>query len=174
LDTDPFVREVAAQNLQNGELMDTTATLSIMERILLLRRVPLLADLSPADLKRVAAITTEHHFLDGEIIFEQDEPGDEMYVVASGEVRVLVKNEKHDSKEVARRKVGEPVGEMSVISGSLRSATLVAAGDVHLLCLDQKSFEGLLRERPEVSLAVMRMLCERLRQATQRDDAQYD
>jgi hypothetical protein len=173
-DADPFVREVAAHKLQIGENMDTITTLSIMERILLLRRVPLLADLSPADLKRVAAIATEHHFLDGEIIFEQDEPGDEMYVLVSGEVRVLVKNENHDNKEVARRKAGEVVGEMSVISGSLRSATLAAAGDVHLLCLDQKSFEGLLRERPEVSLAVMRMLCDRLRQATQRDDAQYD
>jgi len=172
-DADPFIREVAAYKIQSGEPMDTIATLSIMERILLLRRVPLLADLSPADLKRVAAIATEHHFLDGEIIFEQDEPGDEMYVVVSGEVRVLVTNENHNDKEVARRKAGETVGEMSVISGDLRSAALVAAGDVHLLCLDQKSFEGLLRERPEVSLAVMRMLCERLRQATQRDDAQY-
>jgi HEAT repeat protein len=173
-DADPFVRKVAADKLEIGEPMDTIATLSIMERILLLRRVPLLADLSPADLKRVAAIATEHHYLDGEIIFEQDEPGDEMYVVVSGEIRVLVKNGNNKDKEVARRKVGETVGEMSVISGSLRSATLAAEGDVHLLCLDQKSFEGLLRERPEVSLAVMRMLCDRLRQATQRDDSQYD
>ncbi len=173
-DADSFVRKVAADKLQNGEPMDTIATLSIMERILLLRRVPLLADLSPSDLKRVAAIASEHHFLDGEIIFEQDEPGDEMYVLVSGEVRVLVKSGNNDNKEVARRKAGETVGEMSVISGSLRSATLTAAGDVHLLCLDQKSFEGLLRERPEVSLAVMRMLCERLRQATQREDSQYD
>jgi HEAT repeat protein len=172
-DADPFVREVAAHNLRSGEPMDTIASLSIMERILLLRRVPLLADLSPADLKRVAAIATEHHFLDGEIIFEQDEQGDEMYVVVSGEVRVLVRDGKQGEKEVARRKVGETVGEMSVISGDLRSASLVAGGDVHVLCLDQKSFEGLLRERPEVSLAVMRMLCERLRQATQREDAQY-
>ena len=173
-EADPFVREVAAQNLEIGETMDTTTSLSIMERILLLRRVPLLADLSPSDLKRVAAIATEHHLLDGEVIFEQDEPGDEMYVVVSGEVRVLVRNGDQGEKEVARRKAGETVGEMSVISGSVRSATLAAAGDVHLLCLDQKSFEGLLRERPEVSLAVMRMLCERLQQATQRDDAQYD
>ena len=154
--------------------MDTLSSLSIMERILLLRRVSLLADLSPSDLKRVAAITTEQHFLDGEVIFEQDEPGDEMYVVVSGEVRVLVRDGKKGEKEVARRKVGETVGEMSVISGSVRSATLAAGGDVHLLCLDQKSFEGLLRERPEVSLAVMRMLCERLQQATQREEAQYD
>jgi len=173
-DVDPFVREVAENKLKIGEPMDTIVTLSVMERILLLRRVPLLADLSPADLKRVAAIATEQHYLDGEIIFEQDEPGDEMYVVVSGEVRVLVEDGETGRREVARRKVGETVGEMSVISGSLRSATLAAAGDVHLLCLDQKSFEGLLRERPEVSLAVMRMLCDRLRQATQRDDAQYE
>jgi HEAT repeat protein len=173
MDADPFVREVAAQKMKKGESMDTSTTLSIMERILLLRRVPLLADLSPADLKRVAAIATEHHFLDSEIIFEQDEPGDEMYVVVSGEVCVLVADGENGNREVARRKVGETVGEMSVISGSVRSASLVAAGDVHLLCLDQKSFEGLLRERPEVSLAVMRMLCDRLRQASHREDAQY-
>jgi HEAT repeat protein len=172
-DTDPFVREVAAHKLRIGESMDTIATLSIMERILWLRRVPLLADLSPADLKRVAAIATERHFWDGEVIFEQNEPGDEMYVVISGEVRVLVTSGDNGEREVARRKAGETVGEMSVISGSVRSATLAASGDVHLLCLDQKSFEGLLRERPEVSLAVMRMLCERLRQASQREDAQY-
>jgi HEAT repeat protein len=173
-DADIFVREVATHKLQNGESMDTIATLSVMERILWLRRVPLLATLSPTDLKRVAAIASEHHFLDGEIIFEQDEPGDEMYVVVSGEVRVLVSSEGKGDREVARRKSGETVGEMSVISGSLRSATLAAAGDVHLLCLDQKSFEGLLRERSEVSLAVMRMLCERLRQVSQKDDAEYD
>jgi hypothetical protein len=173
-DADPFVREIAAHKLIIGETMDTITTLSIMERILLLRSVPLLADLSPTDLKRVAAIASEQHFLDGEIIFEQDEPGDEMYVVVSGEVRVLVRSGEDGDREVARRKVGETVGEMSVISGSLRSASLVAAGDVHLLSLDQKSFEGLLRERPEVSLAVMRMLCDRLQQVTQRENALYD
>lgn len=173
-DADSFVREVAGQKLKNGGTMDTVTSLSIMERILLLRRVSLLADLSPAELKRVAAITSENHFLDGEVIFEQDEPGNEMFVVASGEVRVLVKGGENGDREVARRTVGETVGEMSVISGSLRSASLVAVGDVHLLRLDQKSFEGLLRERAEVSLAVMRMLCERLRQASQREDAHYD
>ncbi len=173
-DADEFVRGIAAHNLGIGKVMDTTASLSIMERILLLRRVPLLADLSPGDLKHVAAIATEHHFMDGEVIFEQDEQGDEMYVVVAGEVRVMIANGDDKDREVARRKVGETVGEMSVISGSVRSAKLVASGDIHVLCLDQKSFEGLLRERPEVSLAVMRMLCDRLRQVTQREDTQYD
>ena len=99
---------------------------------------------------------------------------DEIYVVVSGEVRVLVSSRENGDREVARRKVGETVGEMSVISDSLRSASLFAVGDVHMLCLDQKSFEGLLRERPEVGLAAMRMLYDRLRQVSQREDAQYD
>jgi CRP-like cAMP-binding protein len=54
---------------------------------------------------------------------------------------------------------------MSLISGDTRIASLVAASDVQVLCLDRMSFESLLRERPEVSLAVMRVLCERLKQA---------
>ena len=44
---------------------------------------------------------------------------------------------------------------------------LAAAGGGRLLCLDQKHFEGLLRERPETSLALMRVLCERLREAVE-------
>jgi len=51
---------------------------------------------------------------------------------------------------------------MAIISREPRNASLVAAGDVRMLCIDQKSFESLLRERPEISLAVMRVLCARL------------
>ena len=56
--------------------MDTLATLSIMERILFLRRVPLFSDLPPAELKQVAAITNEQYYLDGEVIARQGEPGE--------------------------------------------------------------------------------------------------
>jgi HEAT repeat protein len=148
------------------ELMETLTTLSTMERILLLRRVPLLIDLSPVDLQRVAAITTEQDFVEGELICEQGEVGNEMYVIISGEVRVVVNNNGQPEKEIARRVAGNVVGEMSLISGDLRIASVVAASDVRTLCLDRSSFESLLRERPEVSLAVMRELCNRLRERT--------
>jgi CRP-like cAMP-binding protein len=67
---------------------------------------------------------------------------------------------------VARRKAGEYVGEMAIINQEPRMASLVAAGDLRALCIDRKQFEGLLRERPETSLAVMRVLCARLKEAT--------
>jgi HEAT repeat protein len=163
-DPDTIVRETAALSLNGGSPMDTLPTLSLMERILFLRRVPLFAGLAPADLKQVAAITGERFYPDGELIAQQGEPGDEMYIIVSGEVRVLTGATRGNDVEVARRKPGEYVGEMAIISREPRMASLVAAGDLRALCIDQKQFEGLLRERPETSLAVMRVLCARLKE----------
>ena len=81
----------------------------------------------------------------------------EMLIVVSGEVAVVV-----NSREVARRREGDVVGEMAIITNQPRMATLVATGDVRLLTIGQRQFAGILRERPETSLAVMRVLARRL------------
>ena len=146
------------------EPMETLTTLSSMERILLLRHVQLLADLTTADLQLVAAIATENNFSENEVICDQGEEGNEMFVIVSGKVRIVVKNKDQPEKEIARRTVGDVVGEMSLISGGTRMASVIALGDVRTLCLDRLSFESLLRERPEVCIAVMRELCNRLRE----------
>lgn len=149
-----------------GDIMDIRTTLSAMERVLILRRVPLFTDLSPADLQHIAALTSEHHANQEEVIFEQGENGEEMYVIVHGEVKVMLSTNNQPEKEIARRKVGDVVGEMSIISGEPRIASLIAVEETHFLCLDKKSFEGLIRERPEVGFAVMRVLCNRLKEAT--------
>lgn len=141
--------------------MQTLTTLSQMERILFLRRVPLFADLPPADLKQLAAIAEEQVHPDGDVICEQGEPGDELYVIVSGEVRVVSRG-----NEIARRRPGEFVGEVALITGAPRNATLVAAGETRLLRIERRQFEGLLRERPDAGLAVMRVLAERLTERT--------
>ena len=87
-----------------------------------------------------------------------------MYIIVSNEVRVVARTEGGAETELARRKNGDYVGEMAFISREQRMASLVAAGDVRLLYIDQQRFEGILRERPETSLAVMRLLCARLRE----------
>ena len=163
-DPDTLVRETAVAALNGGFAVNTLSTLSIMERILFLRRVPLFAALSPVELKQVAGIAGEHFFVDGELIAQQGDPGDEMYIIVSGEIQVLVADE-GTTAELARRKPGEYVGEMAIISQEPRMASLVAIGDMRVLCIGQKQFEGILRERPETSLAVMRILCDRLRQS---------
>jgi HEAT repeat protein len=163
-DPDATVRETAAAALNGAKPMQTLHTLSLMERILFLKRVPLFTNLPPAELKQVAAIADEHLFVDDEVIAQQDEPGDELYVIVSGQVRVVVSLDGDEESELALRGAGEYVGEMAVISQKPRMAKLVAEGDVRTLCIEQKQFEGILRERPETSLAVMRVLCDRLRE----------
>jgi len=149
--------------------MDTLATLSLMERILFLRRVPLFANLPPADLKQVAMIAGEALFTDGQVICKQGEMGTGMYIVVSGEVLVLMTYEgQKEPREVARRRSGDYVGEVSIIIQEPRMATLIALGAVRALYINQKQFEGILRERPETSLSMIRVLCQRLKEASER------
>ena len=65
---------------------------------------------------------------------------------------------------LAIRNAGEYVGEMARLDQAPHSATLLAQGDVRMLCVGKEDFEAILRQRPEVSLAVINVLCERLRQ----------
>ncbi len=165
-DPDTLVREAASAAPGGDRSMETLASLSLMERVVFLLKVPLFSDLSPSDLKAVGEIATEHVHADGEVIAEQGEPGDEMFVVVSGEILVLVGADGATPVEVARRSVGETVGEMAVVSRAPRMASLVAVGDVRTLSIDRRRFERILRDRPEVSLAVMDVLCRRLRESS--------
>jgi CRP/FNR family transcriptional regulator len=88
-----------------------------------------------------------------------------MFIIVSGEVRVTSTRDGREV-ELARRKAGEYVGEMALISREPRIATLTTVGNVRALCIDQRSFESLLRDRPDVSLAVIQILCERLKEAS--------
>ncbi|MEW6404202.1 MAG: cyclic nucleotide-binding domain-containing protein, partial [Chloroflexota bacterium] len=167
-DDDAWIRDCAlfAAHKLGVRTMENLATLSLMERILFFKRVPLFAGLSSTDLKQVAAIAQEESFGDGDLIARQDEIGDVMFIIVSGEVRVIASSE-NKQVELARRGAGEYVGEMALISKEPRMASLAAVGNVRALCLDQKSFEYLLRDRPDVSLSVIRVLCERLKEVTQ-------
>jgi CRP/FNR family cyclic AMP-dependent transcriptional regulator len=149
--------------------VETLSKLPVMERVLFLRKVPLFGELTPSDLKHVAESATEHLYTDGEAIAEQGEVGDEMHIVVAGEIRVVVGTERESPQEVARRRPGDCVGEMAIVSEEPRMASLLAEGDVRTLSIDRARFQRILKERPEASLAVMRVLCERLRESHAHD-----
>ncbi|MGD8732808.1 MAG: HEAT repeat domain-containing protein, partial [Anaerolineales bacterium] len=88
-DPDLLVRETATEGLNSEDTMESITTLPIMERILFLREVPLFSELTPEELKQVAAIAGEHIFKEGETFVTEGELGDEMYIIVSGKVRVL-------------------------------------------------------------------------------------
>jgi CRP-like cAMP-binding protein len=137
--------------------------MSPVELVLALRQIPLFAALEPAELQRVARIATERTYADGEVLGAEGDVGDEMHVIVEGTVRVV----HGEGTELARRGPGDIVGEMAVITQAPRVATLLAEGDVRTLRIGHREFEGMVRERPEIALAVMRVLAERLGAASE-------
>jgi CRP-like cAMP-binding protein len=122
-----------------------------------LRAAEPFADLPPRELLALSERARAHRYADGDRLVGQGDPGAEVHVVVRGTVRVLV-----DGIEVARRGPGEIVGELALVTGGPRSATLVAAGPVGTLGLDPATFDALLRERQEVATALVGSLSRRL------------
>ncbi len=147
-----------------GETMSAPMTISTIERVLILRRIPLFADLSPADLEGVARIAEERGYADGETIAREGELGDEMHIVTDGVIRVIT-DLGGNEREIARRSAGDVVGEMSIITRNPRIASLVADGVVRTIRIGHGDFESMLRERPDLAIGVMRVLANRLAEA---------
>lgn len=104
--------------------------LRMAEREVILRGVDLFAPLTDEQRRAIAAATTTATFGDGEVIVRQGQPGESMYVVSSGKVAVKI-----DSRfePVATIEKGGYFGEMSLLTGDARSASVVAVGDVTVL-----------------------------------------
>ena len=151
-----------AEEGKGDEMTETLTTLPVMDRVLFLRRVPLFADLPPQDLMPIAAIASEQSFADADTIAEQDEPGDEMHIIVSGYVMVILREHGGHQQVLAVRSAGDVIGEMAVITSAPRMASLAAKGPVRLLSIGRRQFESMLRDRPETALALMRVLCQRL------------
>jgi HEAT repeat protein len=160
-DPDDWIRmcaEAATAASEGGTMTQTLPTLALVERLIILREVPLFAALPPQDLQPIAAIAEEHVFSEGDTIVARGDPGDTLYVIVEGEVRVVGA----DEEELAVRGPGDVIGEMAVISSRPRIASLIAKSDARVLELHKRPFEAILRERPDTALALMRVLCERL------------
>jgi CRP-like cAMP-binding protein len=97
-------------------------------------------------------------FLAGEQICVEGEYGDEMYVVQSGTVQVLM-----SGKQMETVGEGGIVGEMGLISDQPRSATVIADTDCTLVPIDTKRFTFLVQQTPHFALQVMQIMADRLR-----------
>jgi HEAT repeat protein len=164
-DEDEFIRrcaEHARVTREGGRTMpEPVAAISIIERVLFLRKVALFADLAPSDLERVARLAEERGYAEGEVIAAEGELGEDLHIIVDGAIRVIQDREGSE-RELARRTAGDVVGEMSIITQTPRVATLVADGPVRTIRLRHREFESMLRERPTVAMGVMRVLAYRL------------
>jgi CRP/FNR family cyclic AMP-dependent transcriptional regulator len=102
----------------------------------------------------------------GTVLFEEGQPGDYMYVVQSGEVEIR-RQVGETARVLAVLPPGEFFGEMAILNGRPRSATAVVRTPARLFVIEGKTFEAMLRARPEVALRIIKSLALRLESANQ-------
>jgi CRP/FNR family transcriptional regulator, cyclic AMP receptor protein len=126
-------------------------------RVELIRRLPLFELCSKRDLRRIAALAVERDVDEGSELIREGEPGTEFFVVVDGEVEV-----RRRGRRIARLGPGSYVGEISLLSRSPRTATVVATTDLHVLAIAGRDFVELLDAIPELWLKVARTLADRV------------
>lgn len=130
-----------------------------------LRSIPLFSQLREDDLLRISHAARERSYPKSSVILFEDDPGDALYVVVSGQVKVVLTAE--DGREVilSVRDKGDFFGEMSLIENEPRSAHVIAIDDAKLLIVRREDFQSCLREIPDMALGLLRALLHRLRRA---------
>jgi CRP/FNR family cyclic AMP-dependent transcriptional regulator len=130
-----------------------------------LPRVPLFAHLSEEEIDLVAKVTREKVYPRNSVIVFEKDPGDAMYVVASGQVKVVLAGE--DGREVILSVLGDGdfFGEMALIDDLPRSAHVIAMEDSRLIVLYRDDFHRCLESAPRIALGLLRALSRRLRRA---------
>lgn len=137
------------------------ATRGDQQRIAALRQVDFLAELDDTDLAMLRSEVREAVFGGDEIICREGDPGDAFFVLRHGTVEVVARGASGQDTHVAD--LGAPAffGEMALLTGEARSATVRAKGDAELLIVERAGFEALFKTRPSVAEAVSRVLATR-------------
>jgi CRP/FNR family transcriptional regulator, cyclic AMP receptor protein len=128
------------------------------EKLELLRTVPLFEGLSEAELERVSGLADIVDLPAGRVLMTQGDHGHEMFVLVAGSADV-----ERDGAALGKRGSGEVLGEIALLDGGPRTATVTLAEPSRLLVVGRREFGALLDEFPEIRLRVLESVAGRLR-----------
>lgn len=131
-----------------------------------LERLPLFKDLDRKTMNELTEELTWFSLPAGEPLFFQGADGDALFVLVSGMLSVSIDDRGRGPKRIGYIHAGETVGELALMSGEPRSATVTALRDSTLFGLDQSAFERLIERHPHTSSRLLRMLAARQRRMT--------
>ena len=126
-------------HMVDGHIMSDVVLHDAMRICEFLRPIDLFKALTPRQLTDVAEHMTKRHFAAGETIIREGEPGEEFFLISDGEVEVI-----RADHEIARMRPGDFFGEVALISGEPRNATIVAEGEVDTYVLGKTDFQTAL------------------------------
>jgi CRP/FNR family transcriptional regulator, cyclic AMP receptor protein len=133
----------------------------------ILKQVPLFADLDSSDLDIVAKAARRHTYPKGSIIFYEGDPGDYLLVILKGRLKVTLLGERGQETIVTILEEPAFLGEVALLDGTPRSATVIALMPTDVLQIGREPFFTLMKKYPHSALKIMRQLADALRRATE-------
>src|SRR5687767_3411841 len=137
-----------AEVIESRSVEDVTAADEIQEPRL--PPSPLFEDLSPEESAAVAREMVLETYNEGDIVITEGERGSSLYVVVSGEVKVYTRGSRGENLFLAKLTAGDFFGEVSILTGKPRTATVTAAQKSELLRLDKDKLDQVVTEHPRV------------------------
>lgn len=131
----------------------------------LLRTVPLFATCSKREISLLAGIVEEQRFPAGKNLFEQGDPGLGLYVILEGVAEAKVNGE-----VVRKMEPGTFFGEIALLDGGPRSATVTAVTDLTTIVVPAWSFNATLKSEPSLALTMLKEVCRRIRKDSGAED----
>lgn len=132
-----------------------------------LARARIFAGLEPSVIERLAGELRRRRFRRGEVIFHAGDPGDALFLIVSGAVKISLPTEDGGEVILATLRPGETFGELALLDGAPRSATAAAMAATEVLVLARARFEELLEGVPAMRRALLRTLAAEIRRLTE-------
>jgi small-conductance mechanosensitive channel/CRP-like cAMP-binding protein len=126
-----------------------------------LKRIPILKSLGDKELANLAAGVRVENYGVGEQIVHQGDAGDTMYLIQQGVCDVVVEKKDAYAQKVATLTSGDYFGEMSLLTGEQRTATVVAKGEALLIAISREAFQNIIAAHPDISEGLAKALAER-------------
>lgn len=132
-----------------------------------LRQVDIFANLSEEDAQELMAVARKRSFRAGEVIFHRDDPGQVLYIIKEGKVKIaLISPDGQEISLVVFGK-GECFGDLALLDGEPRSADAIALDKVECYTLQRSDFQNAIMKHPTIAIQVLEVLSRRLRKTDQ-------
>jgi CRP-like cAMP-binding protein len=129
----------------------------------LIRANALFRDLPRLTVQQIVDLGYTRRMKGGEILYLQGEPGDRLYLILSGEVRISATGPEGQELHLNTLSAADVMGEIALMDGGTRTATATGTQPGVLFCIDRTDFLGLIARQPDITWQILQLLCQRVR-----------
>lgn len=160
-------RTLAPQNVQPSSHRKQAKKMEINSQRFI-REIPLFEEISDQQIFAISRDMVKRRFRQGECIFREGDPGEVLYILQSGQIRIYVHGETSgtETSVILFGHPGDIFGELAVVDGLPRSANAIAHTDAVVYTIDRLAFRQQMRNHPKLSLNFMRLLSSKIRTTT--------